>query len=222
MILNDRPLAIIFYNGGSCGDLLKSLCLSQIDDRYDLSMTDIGKVVVDQRFKFSLDALHGPYDGPAELIECAHKCDQAVVDYFKNTRLFWIRMPREFNVASAHVVFKKIGIADPHDWRHKLPYWFEMAEEKFGKKIETNADMLEARIVELNVYDQEMVELASTSGIEELSFIDIIHPRTCAMVVKRVIGSSMRCVEKFYRQHWQWRQRNRWFLDMIENGDELC
>lgn len=215
--MSDAPAAIIFYNGGSCGDLLKTLCMGQLSDTHDLSMNAVGKVSVDQRFKFSLEVSDGPYDGPFETIECAHRCNDAIAYHFSNSRLFWIRMPQHLNLASTRAVFRKIGIENHADWKDKVPAWFNMAEEKLGRPIENDDDMIAARLAELEVYDREMVELAATGLISEISFECIINPVRCAKVVEMVTASPLRKMEKFYRQHWQWRQRNTWFLGMIHD-----
>lgn len=213
--MNDSPEAIIFYNGGSCGDLLKTLCLSQLVDDHDLSMNDVGKVSVDQRFKFKLEEPNLPHSIPHERIECAHRCSDGIVAHFSGSRLFWIRMPESLNLASTSAVFRKIGIKDHVDWAMKSPTWFAMAEEKLGRPIENDEDMIAARLAELKAYDGEMVELASARPIGEIPFESVIHPVLCARVVEKVIASPLRKTEKFYRQHWQWRRKNAWFLEMI-------
>lgn len=216
MVPSESPKAIIFYNGGSCGDLLKSLCLGQLIDRYDITINEVGKVIVDQRFKFALEGSDGPYHGSFDPIECSHRCSEGIVAAFRESRLYWIRMPSRFNHASTVAVFKKIGIADHEDWMMKSPNWFLKAQDTLGRKITNDGDMIAARMAELESYDRKMGEFAIMNGIDELSFSDIIRPTACVAVVERVIGSKLRYMEKLYRQHWQWRQRNKWYLDMID------
>lgn len=205
--------AIICFNSGSAGDLLKALCLSQIDARYGFSLEPQGAILIEnQYFKSVTEKIYHRHLDSKDIdlsrvspVDNSHYYLDFYPDITKN--LYYIDYPDSYDIKILETVKKK---RYDDDWGRLLEK--NLKHFPFLKRSRIKHEDIQKMF--LVQWRKNLSGWRNNSLLQPINFLDFFESEKIQSVVEKIINRPLSKVEVFRSVYDAWFEKN---IHLLEN-----